>query len=101
MCDACRVRQSRPAHDASARGGHAESAQLLADPALLSDRRLDAPQMRAARAGLARQVQHGGGNRAMAQVLARDPTTTAPELPPIVHHKSGADVDAMLLKSGF
>jgi hypothetical protein len=57
--------------------------------------------MRAARAGLARQVQHGSGNRAMAQVLARDDTTTAPELPPIVHHKTGADVDAMLLKSGF
>jgi hypothetical protein len=98
MCDACRVRGSARTTESPAHSGPQPGLALPADPALLGDRRLSDPQLRAVRSGLARQVQRGAGNRAMGRILARNGTET---LPPIVAHKTGADVDKMLLDSAF
>lgn len=104
MCDACRVRAGRGArHDAARDTSAAAPIPLLSDPALLGDQRLARSSMGTVRAGLARHAQHQVGNRGMERMLARngDAATAAPALPPIVAHKTGFQVDAMLLASAF
>jgi hypothetical protein len=106
MCDACRVRTGRRPESGEA-GEHSAEAPtaLLTDPALLGDARLARSSMGTVRAGLARHAQHQMGNRGMGRVLARNgegaTATATPTLPPEVAHKTGFEVDAMLLASDF
>lgn len=66
----------------------------------LQDPRLRAPQMTAARASLARSLQAGVGNRAVAAMLMRDPAA-APPAPPAVQHQTGKAVDDALNASPY
>jgi hypothetical protein len=102
MCDACRVRAGRDPGHADARERSAASAiPLLADPALLGDERLARSSMRNVSAGLARHAQRQMGNRGVVRVLARNGDTAVADLAPEVAHKTGFQVDAMLLASSF
>jgi hypothetical protein len=67
-------------------------------PVLLRDSRVWTPQMTPVRASLARAVQAGVGNRAVAGMLMRDPPASAPAK---VAHKTGKEVDDALDASPF
>jgi hypothetical protein len=108
MCEACRVRSARGSgHDEEREQSALAPSAVLTDPALLADARLSRSSMRTLNAGLARHTQHHVGNRGMGRVLARNgdgttaTATPTPALPPIVKHKTGFEVDAMLLASSF
>src|SRR5688572_14044620 len=91
MRDARRLRERLPGEDAAA----APEAPAVAAPELLADDRVALARMTAVRAGLALQLQRGGGNAAVGRILARETATAAPPL------KTGKELDAMLLKSAF
>jgi hypothetical protein len=67
--------------------------------AIAADTRARGVHLTGVEMAIARQARSGAGNRAIGRILARDGdgTTTAP----IVHHKTGAEVDAWLLASDF
>ena len=67
-------------------------------PALLRDPRILAPQMDSVRATLARSMQLGQGNSAVANLLLRNPPAAAP---PKIAHKTGKEVDDALDASPF
>jgi hypothetical protein len=93
MRDARRLRD-RPTAEAEAAAEH--SAERPA-PELLADDRVAVARMATVRAGLALQLQRGGGNAALGRILARE-TTTAAAAPPL---KTGKELDTMLLASSF
>jgi hypothetical protein len=94
MRDARRLRERPTADVAAAPEGPAERPA----PELLADDRVAVARMATVRAGLALQLQRGGGNAALGRILARDTATAAPARAPL---KTGKELDAMLLASSF
>jgi hypothetical protein len=99
MCDACRIRARSSAAADEERAAAAAHAPPLA-PALIGDRRVAARSMAPVRATLALQLQRSGGNRLVGRMLARE-TATADAAPAKPALKTGKELDAMLLASGF
>jgi hypothetical protein len=91
MRDARRLRE-RPTAEAAVAP---ERAAEPPAPDLLADDRVAAARMATVRAGLALQLQRGGGNAALGRILARETATAAPPL------KTGKELDTMLLASSF
>jgi hypothetical protein len=75
-----------------------EPAAVPGEPLLLRDARIEAPQLTAVRASLARSLQAGIGNRGVGGMLMRDPPAAAP---PKIAHKTGKEVDDALDASPF
>ena len=91
-------RESHPAAASSQPAPESREAAALAHPEALADPRLHASPLRQPRIVLANRLQRMAGNRAVGRILARNGTGTAPAA---VHHKTGAEVDAMLIASTF
>jgi hypothetical protein len=91
-----RVRRESESADREARRDEPEAAAN--ERVLLRDPRIEAPQMASVRASIARSLQGGPGNRAVGNMLMRDPPATAP---PKISHKTGKEVDDALDASPF